>query len=400
LVLTGWPQFGFRETYFYNMRAVWPFHIDTRLADTPASNCIRFSNDHRKVALINEGRVLFQHLSSDAFPTRIIYESPGNLVIYILEFDPGDDFLLVGTHRDGASLVPLDGGSPQQLENAPSFTAAAAFSPSGQLIAVGGGFADLPPDQCHTRVMDLEGRVLGRIPEGGNEEVRDIKFIRENELVISSAGGLRLWNMETNQVRVLRKGGHGNVAVSKHFILANDAEGIWLYEFPSLKVRKLAMPATWSVDVERNCQPLAISPDERFVVTRESRGTLCVQYVDDDRYHLLPSNDAGISDIWIGGKGFWIGAINYEGKLSYWPVPRGEPLHDRPLEEFLAILKAQTNIRAFIDLSSERGYRYESEPFPGWETTPVWQEWYSPEYMEHTPWDPVVDLASLGVSSE
>jgi serine/threonine protein kinase/WD40 repeat protein len=397
VVLTGGRKLGNRETHFYAMRAVWPFHVDTGLAETPVQNCLRFSPDHRQVAFVNRGRILLMDLSSDAFPKRVVYEAPGNLVIYRFEFSPDGESLIVGTHRDGAWLVPLKGGVPRQIEGAPSFTSTATFSPGGERIAVGGGFADLPPEERYPRVLDRKGRLLARIAEGGSEEVRDLKFIRETELVVSTAGGLRLWNIATNAVSLLRSGPHGKVVVSENHFLVNDTEGFWLYDYPSLAVKKLAMEPTWTRDTALGSQAMAIAPNERFIVTRETRGTLCVQYIDEDRYHLLPSNDGWLSDLWVSDENLWLGAINQEGKLAYWPVPEGEPLHDRPLEEFLEILKAQTNIRAFLDVNSEEGFRYEVGPFPGWNTTPVWQEWYSAKYMDNIAWEPVVDLGKIGM---
>lgn len=47
--------------------------------------------------------------------------------------------------------------------------------------------------------------------------------------------------------------------------------------------------------------------------------------------------------------------------------------HTLSLEELLARLKSQTNLRAVADPAAPGGYRTEPVPFPGWATVPEWQ---------------------------
>jgi hypothetical protein len=63
-----------------------------------------------------------------------------------------------------------------------------------------------------------------------------------------------------------------------------------------------------------------------------------------------------------------------DGTVKVWDIPQGRPLHDRPIEEFLALLRAQTNMRIVPDADEDVGYRITYDPFPGWaEPPPPWQ---------------------------
>jgi hypothetical protein len=53
-------------------------------------------------------------------------------------------------------------------------------------------------------------------------------------------------------------------------------------------------------------------------------------------------------------------------------MPEGKPFHTLPHNEFLARLKALTNIRVVLDEDDPSGYRIDIDTFPGWETFPTW----------------------------
>ena len=100
----------------------------------------------------------------------------------------------------------------------------------------------------------------------------------------------------------------------------------------------------------------------------------------------MPDADyPGVWDLWIDPTCHWI-LVASPSAIRYWPVPRGEPMLDRPLDEFLAILKAQTSLRVVLDVESPQGYRWAAPEFPGWEKVPSWQDWWSDEYLQNVPW--------------
>lgn len=70
-----------------------------------------------------------------------------------------------------------------------------------------------------------------------------------------------------------------------------------------------------------------------------------------------------------GGKKIMSASIDHTVRI--WDIPQGRPLYNRPLKEFLEILRAQTNMR-IINVEAEEGYSIVYDRFPGWETAPSW----------------------------
>ena len=48
------------------------------------------------------------------------------------------------------------------------------------------------------------------------------------------------------------------------------------------------------------------------------------------------------------------------------------PLNTLPHDELMTKLKSLTNLRVVRDQDSATGWTLTHEPFPGWETVPVW----------------------------
>ena len=96
-------------------------------------------------------------------------------------------------------------------------------------------------------------------------------------------------------------------------------------------------------------------------------------------------------DLWIDPSGRWVVATFLDASVHYLPLPRGRPLHRSEVDEFLDILRAQTNIRIAIDYESDQIFRKITSEFPGFDTVPTWQEWASDEYYENRPWRSIQD---------
>jgi WD40 repeat protein len=267
-----------------------------------------------------------------------------------------------------------------------------AWSPSGQRLAVGGGYWDMwdTPEERYARVLDREGRLLARLEDRMGEVVADLEFLSETEVLVATDGALRWWNTESNEVRLLREG-YSRIALSEGFFIAEHAKEVWRYDRATLTGRRL-------MEADRSgtfVTALAIAPDASCVAVGYADGSMRVQRFDEEQSHYLPGTGAAIWSLRMGPKAYWLAALSSNGHLRYWPIPRGRPLEARPLDEFLDILRAQTNLRVVTDLEAPEGYQEVTHDFPGWDTAPAWQEWYSEAYMEDPPWKPMLDPATI-----
>ena len=116
----------------------------------------------------------------------------------------------------------------------------------------------------------------------------------------------------------------------------------------------------------------AVAPDGSFVVLGHDDGRVQVHTVVSGENHFLFGHDKSVDGIYISPDGEEIRSASTDGTVRVWQRPRGRPIHDLPIDEFLSVLKAQTNLRAVLDDDAESGYRIEYDPIPGWETAPEW----------------------------
>jgi WD40 repeat protein len=378
-----------RHVLFYPLRGLWPFRVDLGVTSIDAgAGKVRISPDGRRAAVIAGSDLVLVDLSSQQLAHRVVFHAPEGRVLWTTKFDPTGELLVVGTFLSGAWVVPLGPGEPHRLPDSPACAGAVAFAPGGDRLAVGGCW-DCPAEQRFARVLDREGRLLARLEAGSGEIVHDLEFLTDTTLVVAGGSGLRWWDTETGEARLLGDGTHDRVAVSLQGIVARNREGVWVYDRSTLAGRLLP-----DLDAP-GLSALAIAPDGRSIATGTRGGAIRVRHLAEDRAHFIPGPGGLITSLQIDPRGHWITAVTNDGEVGYWPVPRGRPLHDRPLAEFLAILRAQTNLRVIVDPGSAEGYRESTLDFPGWRTVPVWQEWYSDEYMRDPPWTPMLDRAAI-----
>jgi len=117
---------------------------------------------------------------------------------------------------------------------------------------------------------------------------------------------------------------------------------------------------------------LAISADGRFVVAGMANGELLVLPLDANEPHLLLGHEGAVTAVWISPECDRIMSAGEDGTVRTWDVPTGPCLQSLPRKEFLALLRAQTNVRIVTDARAENGYREELDRFPGWATAPTW----------------------------
>jgi hypothetical protein len=225
----------------------------------------------------------------------------------------------------------------------------------------------------------IASRVLGPVV------VSALGFLAPSELLAATSGGLLVWNAEADTMRVLAQGFHSRLAISPHHILAVRQGELWLHDRAAGTVGVLP-------DMEaQRATAICISPDERSVAVGLTGGDVILRHLDEAQPHRLIGPTGNVTSLRIDPRGFWIAVATESGQLWWLPVPRGRPLGALTRGEFLELLRAQTNVRVEIDPMAPEGYRQTRTDFPGWETVPTWQEWYTEEYMQDPPWTPMLD---------
>ncbi len=94
--------------------------------------------------------------------------------------------------------------------------------------------------------------------------------------------------------------------------------------------------------------------------------------VTGEEPHLLFGHKGFVGGGAVHPDGAWIASAGIDGTVRLWPMPRGQPFHTLPHDEFIERLRSLTNYRVVADPETATGYRIEYGPFSGWAETPAW----------------------------
>ena len=293
--------------------------------------------------------------------------------------DPLGRYVLASSMVNGeAYLIPLDGSPPRALGGFhPSFSAGGvALSPDARRAAVGAVGVDAsgspsildPADEGVIRIWELETGQVRILRSGGKAGFDGIWFLPGERLVSSGPEGLFLWDLKTGTHEVLSTREHynpGGLDAQGRYLVIDTPQGVTLWDLEKRSERILPIPFDETT-------ALAISPNARFIVAGRSDGEVWVLQLDEKEPHVLLGHEGWVGALWISPESDRICSAANDGTVRIWAVPKGVVLHTLPLPKLLDALRAQTNMRVVLDPKAPDGYRIKYDRFPGWEKAPIW----------------------------
>ncbi len=380
------PQGGWLASSFSNGLSLWPLArnypiVIDRYKEALARLVFDPQGRWLAVGSINgRGTVrLWDLRDTDSPAGRILRE--GGAFVYGIAVSPDGEQLLIGTHNDGARLVPLDGNPERRFPGDESWASSVSFSPTGKFgaaIALSSREGKL---FFFCRVWDLTSNTVVRTIE--LEEATavhpHVRFLDEGHIITSGPGGLLKWNLETGDFEVLSEGHTQRIAIGpKHsWVLfsqkVGEFRGPHVYPGEALTLDLVSGATQRLLSHGHRVTALAIDNDETILVTGDQDGVIRVGPINGDAPHLLLGSTGEIWNLAIDPKGRWI-ASSSGNELRLWPMPdlSRPPLHTLPRAELIAKLKTLTNLRVIRDPEPATGWKLTHDPFPGWETVPTW----------------------------
>jgi WD40 repeat protein len=283
-------------------------------------------------------------------------------------------YLLANSLVNGAAyLIPLDGSASRPLGGFQGITGGVALSSNARLAAVAAleySESDVvpEPDQGVIRVWNLETGDVRILKSGGKRGFNALWFLPGERLLSSSREGLLLWDLTAGTHEVLSTGEHygaGSLDAAGRQLVVDTPRGVTLWDLEKRTERILPIPSDM-------LSSLTMSPNGRFVVAGMSGGEVWVLHLGEKEPYVIPAHDGSVGALWISPESDRIYTAGREGIVKIWEVPHGRSLNSLPIADMLATLRAQTNLRVVVDSKAQNGYRIVYDRFPGWEKAPAW----------------------------
>ena len=272
-------------------------------------------------------------------------------------------------------VIPLDGRPHRDIAHSTQRIVRAALSPDGRLAAVMGRY----DERNEVQIWDWEeGKIEAVVEVPQTSEwpptLYPLEFSDDGRLFIGFRSHLLSWDPISREVTEVVEGVHdfaidatGGTVIARPVISRLIARTT-VYDLESGSSTSLT---THGADV----MSLALNSAGTVVATTDLSGGVRVGSPTGERPHLLTIDNSPVMSVAVSPDGRWVASGHNDGTIRLWPVPdlTKRPMHELPYREFLAKLKAQTNLRVVPDpeLSGSQAVRADA-PFPGWETVPEW----------------------------
>jgi WD40 repeat protein len=300
------------------------------------------------------------------------------------EMSPDGRFLAYGgrpEERTSPLLVNREDGTELLLPNGfVESVDALHFSPDSKLlVAVGGQFLDA---EQVVRVWDVaSGELVAEhdpAAEGDFEEADTsvkvwylgVQFAGNRQVVWSNSTGTFLWDLDRNEHRQLGTREYNWTSVNR--------SGSMMVGFVGTTQQLFRVDIETGVETElssfgTNSERFALSPDGNFLAAIDNDGVVRVGAPTTAEPHLMFSHVGRPTTIALDPQGRWV-ATGSADEIRLWPMPdlTEPPLHTLAYDELLAKLRTLTNVRLVEDVDSPDGWSVTFEPFPGWQTNPIW----------------------------
>jgi WD40 repeat protein len=223
------------------------------------------------------------------------------------------------------------------------------------------------------RVWDLDTRQVRVLDAGDGRPIASCDFLPDGRLLTPGPAGVRVWDLQS---------GNSNLILKGAAVLARPSpDGRYLLVFRgevrpggavgTAFVHDLRDNRSWDLTSHgTQITNLAWHPSGTQVVTSSLDGIVRVGPLTGEEPHLLIGHEAAVWDLEVEPNGRLIVSAGNDGTVRMWPVPEGRPLHTLPHRELLEHLRSLTNVRVVSDIQSPGGYRLTFEPFSGWNRTP------------------------------
>jgi serine/threonine protein kinase/WD40 repeat protein len=297
-----------------------------------------------------------------------------------MKMDPRGRFVVLGTQGLGVVLVSLTDGTERYLPDEPprGEVATVAISADGNLVA---GFRTEGSNLCLWKIEQDTTRMLWK--SKCETVIWALAFSHDGKLYSGDIkGNVHAWNVQDGKSTPIGQGGqptpwHLAITPDSRYLFADFWQSTNINPLENYELRVFDLKDRSSRVITGHgskVSAIVIDSTGTLLVTGDANGTVRVGPLSGEDPHVLPG-PASIRDIDVSSDGRWIAAAGYPvpnrpSTLCLWRMPEGKPLYTLPHDEFLAYLKAQTNLRAVPDKTSNMGYKVEPGPFPGWEKTP------------------------------